>query len=1125
MPTYDFLGDAASISDDAYAKLMDFVKRVGKAWEALVDSTRLLVAAIRSQFDGLDLAGAAANSLVAFNHLLSNSMRQAVEVLGPLAVAFNIPETAAVALDGAAQLFLTLASGINFAGTAAKNFSDTALIPLVAWVGDKLRGAVETCISALSGWQQWFSKNAQGAAQLGTAAGNGAALVLKLAAAVGDGAFTVATAAFTALNSALQGVLGVLVNSGAARSAAAYLGAAMTALAVGNGTAKGLSAIGGAFASMASVIEGRSASAAAKAGLLSTSLGRNLSKGMGDAKAGAKLLGDALGLTAPKMDGLKSSLDKANDAAATAADRLKAERTALNGMREAAADGTANVSNLALSHQKVNVKLAETDMRLKQSKVSLAGAKVACQAYATSTDRTVAGLIRHKAAEMGVAAQVGKSTIAKAAAVTQTTALTAAAKLAAVAEGAMATASGVLAAAINAIPGMVLVTALGLILSNLDKAGEAMGTFIGWLRDACAPFNSLCDFVTDFATGLDDLTGGLLSTVGSAIGSLLGLSDANAKVSDSTEMANDAMEEERQRVEENMESIRQYRETHDNLSDALAVACGDETRFAQYLQSTGQTLDEAQQKQQGYVDGVINGFQRLDTSTQMSLADVNASLAANIATQQQWSDDLVTLMGQTGLDANSALIRNLQSAGPGKMAQALHEVVNNPGSEQAQQFLDNMKQAGLMTEPTFAAGMSEAGTEGVSAAAEGIADSANDGLADTEGAKESGKKVVDGYGDGIAEGATNAGSEAKAVREAAVRGFNGGTGYNEALSAGRNLTGGYGDGIKQAAGSATANAKSVRDQVVRGLNGGYGTSSARTAGSQTMGGYRDGLQSLASSAYNTAKSASSQVASALKSQAAAARSAGSATMGSFVSGLKSLVRSARSAGQDGAGSAKSGLGSASAYYEGRNLVQGYINGMGSKSGSVYAKAYEIARSAVDAVNDAQRSGSPSKLTYKSGVWWGEGYENGMVSMGARIASTAYSLVQDALDVSSMASYLGRVAGKAFSDGMGGSLDPSKAVSVMEAMERNARVSAPTWVPASKSSAPARHERTVATHDDYDAASIIAGAVSRGMLTVSGPSSGSGGDGDVVLRVDSEDLARAAMRGQRSLVRRGMVEFS
>ena len=292
----------SGFGDELYNEIMSFLNRLKKAFDPLVNDFKVLGMAIRHQFEGLDLAGAIKNSIAAAVHLISNAVRNVVEILGPLVVAFNFPETIAYAFNLAAQMCLTLSSAINAVGSMVKGFTDVALIQLVAWIGDKLRGAIKGCIELLQSWQDWFIRNTSALTELGRAAGIGATFVLRLAEAFANGAFAVAAAAIGAISTVLQLLLEILVNSTAARVAVSLLGAALTALAIGNGIASALQALGTAFDNMAKSMKGEAEESDGKIRLLSSDLKGNLSTGLKTAKDGLGRLASALGITKAKTD-------------------------------------------------------------------------------------------------------------------------------------------------------------------------------------------------------------------------------------------------------------------------------------------------------------------------------------------------------------------------------------------------------------------------------------------------------------------------------------------------------------------------------------------------------------------------------------------------------------------------------------------------------------------------------------------------------------------------------------------------------------------------------------------------------------------------------------------------------
>lgn len=1209
---YTFIG-GDMIGKDIYDKMMAMIKRLGKAFAPLVDAVKPVVAAIRHQFEGLDLAGAAANALAGFANLVSNFVRNVVEILGPLLVAFNFPETLAVALDGAAQLFLTFSALINGVGTVVKNFSDTALVPLVAWIGDVLRGAIRVCIAVLKSWQDWFINNSGALAQLGKAAGKGAALVLALARAVADVAFGAAATVFVGLNTAIQGVLTVLVNSGAARSAVYLLSAALTALALGNGLAMGLQALANGFWAMATRIAEGSAKGEGAIRLFSSNAIANIKGAAANLNAGMQLMAEAIGnrlkpFTDRAVAGLKKltvtargawastknlsyalftaagrqdyharkivnanlRLGEARKAADEAQAAYEREAHALEALKSGLGTNASLLEKLSLKQLSATTSVFKANSQLAQNKVKLAEAKVATQAYAAQNGVLSAGVLRLRAAELqagaAVAGSVAKKTLAGAAS-----------RGLAVAEGAATVASGALATAMNLIPGMALATALTFLLSNLDKVIPAIQSFGSWLRQTFAPIDFLCSLVEKACGWINNLTGGVLGkvagAVGGVIGSFLGLSDATAEVSDTTEEANQVLDEEAQQVEQNLQSIDKYKESHNNLGDALAVAAGDTDRFNQYLKSTGQTFDDVKSRQEQFTQSTINSFGKIDTSQSMHFETMKKNLEANIQTQQQWSANMKSLMERTGLDSNNALIKGLLEAGPDKVGSAVQEALNDPTGQKLSELKNIAKNAGATLDPETAFGISSTGGQKSKVAAGELASGTAGSMDGKAGAKQKGKETSDAYGSGVGQGGKNAKSQAEKAKNSAISGFNGGDGYKKAKSAGRNMMGGFGDGLKEAMGNNIYKAaKRAAVSAQEGMGSNY--QGAKSAGRNEMGGFIDGLkegmgrqawwkgrdaaksaQDGMGSNYGGANSAGRSLmggfvqglvdgmgkeawwkghhaavsaADGMKGNWSGAHDAGKNEMGGFIDGLRDgMGRQAWWKGRDAAKSAQDGLGSNywGAHSAGRNLMGGYMDGMERERSSVYWKAYGIAREAVKAVNRAQNSHSPSRETMKSGRWFGMGYANGIQKQAGEVVDRARSMVSDALDVTDAAGRMGRAAGEAFAGGV----DLSGAADAFSLAEANAR-RAPSALATTKAAAASRvspHGPELAMSDDADVAQAVSRAVTQALVSVDmGRNGGSaqGGGTTVVLRVGNEELARAVAKGNDSLARRGVLRL-
>lgn len=1103
---YDWaLGDG--LTDKLYDEIMDMLNRIGKAFQPLVDDFKVLAKAIQHQFDGLDIVGAVKNEIAGVANLISNTVRQLVEIMGPLIVAFNFPETIALSFDLAAQMCLTLSAAINGVGTMIKGFTDTALIQLVAWIGDKLRGAIYLCIDVLQSWEDWFMRNVDALGKLGQAAGIGASLVLHLAEAVADVAFTTAAVAFQAINTVLQVMLELLVNSEPARVAATMLGAALTALAITNGIARGLQGIGTAFTAMAGIINGQSTESSNKVKLLSTDLKSNLKSGAESAKEGLGKLASALGISKDKTDLAAKATEHAKTVTADAADALANERTKLNEARSALGENATYAEKLGVKTQAMRVKTAESNLALEQSKDKLNSAKLAAMDYAVSQDKTVAGAGKMAAAELKAGAEVAANTAKLGASTVATGAMTVAETAMTVAKTAGAVAQGLLNAAIAAFPGMVFVAALSGILSLLQP---------------------------------------IIDGIGNAVLGFLGLSDATGEATDSTKQANEVLSEEEQQVKDNVDSIMEYEKSHDSLKDALAMAGFSEQEFAQHLADTGQSFDDVAQQIDSFSQKTINSFDAIETGSSMSLETVNSNLANNLAVQQQWSDNLIQLCSITGWSMNSSMVQALRDAGPEKMATALQEVIDNPTSAQSEEFIRQLEDAANSGTDSFAnilgAGSSKsnaAGKKNAKGATDGVKGEKENtkseakktseetakefGSAKTQ-AKTSGKTMVDNFANGINSGAANVKSKAEGVRDKAVTGFNGGTGYTKAKSAGKNMSGGYGDGISAGAESAASAARGVSSRVVSAFRSSTGT--AHSAGVAIMNSYRSGLSNAAGGAVSAASSASNRAANAFRNGSGTASSSGRALGNSFANGLSGV--NARSAAHSVAASGEYGLRDYRGWYEnaGRYVGYGFDDGLWSTRWTIYNTAEAIATNAANRMRRKLRIHSPSRVTMEIGGYFGEGFAIGISDSAKSVSNAVADMTAESLDATEEAAKFGKNVGKAYGNAIGDGFDGSKVASMLQDSENLARSTSASTFDGS-SSRYTSHEGYPTTFETETAVSAMTKAMVHSAMTtgqLGGQQVNGGGDTTIVLRVGNEDLARAVVKGNESLARRGVVSL-
>ena len=1162
----------SGFGDELYNEIMSFLNRLKKAFDPLVNDFKVLGMAIRHQFEGLDLAGAIKNSIAAAVHLISNAVRNIVEILGPLVVAFNFPETIAYAFDLAAQMCLTLSSAINAVGSMVKGFTDVALIQLVAWIGDKLRGAIKGCIELLQSWQDWFIRNTSALTELGRAAGIGATFVLRLAEAFANGAFAVAAAAIGAISTVLQLLLGILVNSTAARVAVTLLGAALTALAIGNGIASALKALGTAFDNMAKSMRGEAEESDGKIRLLSSDLKGNLSTGLKAAKDGLGKLASALGITKAKTDTMSSASDRASASIAKAKNAVDNEQEALAKAKAQLSLNTENTGKLKMAVDKLNVKVAEhrvktaqSNVALEQSRAKFNQAREAAASYAASSEKSAAVARSLGEAEVSAGAELAKNTLKKAENTVATGAWTVAAGVATAAQ----TAWNAITAA---FPGMALAVVLGIVMQALSP---------------------------------------LIDGIGNAILGFLGFNTATDGVTDSTKEANQALEQEKQQVNDNLESIQKYEQSHDNLKDAIAMAGFSEEEFARYLQQTGQTFDEVSQKIDGYTTSTINSFKSIDTTASMSADQLKTALEHNITVTRQFHDDMKTIMEKTGLDSSSALIQQMLEAGPEGVGTAAHEMASKSKEELAWMVTDSEQVAKDSTNAVISeyyssvpeaqqagkslgeAAASSASTAKPTAEQSGksLADSMAAGVTSQSGvparasqsmaeaataqlnagsvaasAQQAGKSTAESYGSGVTSGSTSASGQAKAAADSAASALSDKSG--KGAKAGGELIKNYGNGIKNGTAAAKTQAKSAMESVAKMLDG---KSKAAEYGKKLMSGFASGVSSGISSAVSKAKSASSQVASALKASSGSATGSGSSIMSGFRSGLSSGVNSAvatarsaatsvanglrggtsaaRSAGasigsafksglsgtnasatgKSVANSAVSGMGGKynAAHGAGRNVGIGFNNGLASTAGTIYRTAASIASNVISMLRRAFRIHSPSKATAEIGMYVSLGLADGMMDYASRVSNSARSVATKALDATAEAIKIGSKVGSAYGAAVQSNIDIEGVKSALSGTEMIAANADFSGASAYRMAAPktASHAWTGDRADTERVADVITRAVIQSLVTTNGVGAAQQqGDTVIVLKAGEEELARATMRGQASLARRGVLDL-
>lgn len=293
-----------------------------------------------------------------------------------------------------------------------------------------------------------------------------------------------------------------------------------------------------------------------------------------------------------------------------------------------------------------------------------------------------------------------------------------------------------------------------------------------------------------------------------------------------------------------------------------------------------------------------------------------------------------------------------------------------------------------------------------------------------------------------------------------------------------------------------------------------------------MNSYRSGLSNAASGAVSAASSASNRAANAFRNGSGTASNSGRALGNSFKNGLRGV--NASSAAHSVAASGESGLRDYRGWYEnaGRYVGYGFDDGLWSTRWTIYNTAEVIATNAANRMRRALRIHSPSRVTMEIGGYFGEGFAIGISDSAKTVSDAVTDMTAQSLDATKEAAKFGENVGKAYGNAIGDGFDGSKVASMLENSENLARSTSASTFDGS-SSRYTSHEGFPTSFETETAVSAMTKAMVQSAMTtgqLGGQQANVGGDTTIVLRVGNEDLARAVVKGNESLARRGVVSL-
>lgn len=221
------------------------------------------------------------------------------------------------------------------------------------------------------------------------------------------------------------------------------------------------------------------------------------------------------------------------------------------------------------------------------------------------------------------------------------------------------------------------------------------------------------------------------------------------------------------------------------------------------------------------------------------------------------------------------------------------------------------------------------------------------------------KKTVKNVVAELLAGKISAKEAAKKLKEAGIKGLEGGE--KESKAAGKAKRNSYVEGIKSDPEGVKSAGKSVAKSAKKGLDTKDDSTNSELSGKNFVEGYLTGLENK-----NLITKVNKQ-----------GLYIGQSAVANLNKGQKSKSPSKATE--------QSGI-----YYG-----EGYLNGIKSTVKKVLSAAFNMGTGATDALKKAQKEGSPSKITYNSGVNYTKGFILGIVSEEKALVSTIKGLVKTA----------------------------------------------------------------------------------------------------------------------------------
>lgn len=524
---------------------------------------------------------------------------------------------------------------------------------------------------------------------------------------------------------------------------------------------------------------------------------------------------------------------------------------------------------------------------------------------------------------------------------------------------------------------MAIVEGIPKFLSDLIAGGKDI--LMGLLEGL---WNGICDFVSNIASFFQPFVDGILDFFGIASPSklMMGIGEDTGQgfiegmdnkqgeiVSSGQELGSSFVSG----VDEGMPDMRQY-----GVDRGTEFNEGVESQYP-FMRSSGEGTGRS------YAEGLSSQQQPIMIAGKA----VGDSAVQGVRSSNDWGTEGYTA-GNAYSDGIGRAQLNASAAGTGLAGSAASgagtgsDDMANKASEAGQRFANEVS----------------AHSEAAYTAGSGLATQMNEGIKSAPSdAFQSGQLFGADFVNGISSQQDQARQAGTDFVGAATSGF-----QTSGTNSGTMLADTFISQINSKQGGATSAGSSLASAVKTGLSS--ISNSIGAVGRNAATQYNSAVRSKTGDATTNGKSLASAVLNGMKSVASQFTSAGRTAGGNFINGINGSKSSAYSTGSGFANEVRKGLVSVSMWQTGRNVIQGFIDGMGSKMSDVRSKAAEIARAAKSAANAELGVKSPSRVFIETGHYVGEGLAIGIEQMIPAVRSSASGLgdtlimsVRDAID--------------------------------------------------------------------------------------------------------------------------------